>query len=87
MGADTLGLGLRREEGVSPVGRPSKFTPEFQRDAVDLVLSSGRPVIEVARELGVGNETLRSWVNRRRHGHGRGLRPPRRREARSATAG
>jgi len=51
---------------VSPVGRPSKFTPEFQRDAVDLVLSSGRPVNEVARELGVGNETLRNWVNKRR---------------------
>ena len=51
---------------MSPVGRSSKFTPEFQRDAVDLVLSSGRAVSEVARELGVGNETLRNWVNKRR---------------------
>ena len=51
---------------MSLVGRPSKFTPEFQRDAVDLVLSSGRPVNDVARELGLGNETLRNWVNKRR---------------------
>ena len=51
---------------MSPVGRPSRFTPEFQRDAVDLVLSSGRPVNDVARELGLGNETLRNWVNKRR---------------------
>ena len=51
---------------MSLVGRPSRFTPEFKRDAVDLVLSSGRPVNDVARELGVGNETLRNWVNERR---------------------
>jgi transposase len=61
-----LRLDLDSAEGVSPVGRPSKFTPGFQRDAVDLVLSSGRPVNDVARELGVGNETLRNWVNKRR---------------------
>ncbi|WP_040432469.1 transposase [Paractinoplanes globisporus] len=48
------------------MGRPSRFIPEFKRDAVDLVLSSGRPVNDVARELGVGNETLRNWVNKRR---------------------
>ena len=48
------------------MGRPSKFTPEFQRDAVDLVLSSGSSVNEVARELGVGNKTLRNLVNKRR---------------------
>lgn len=59
------------------MGRPPKFTPEFKRDAVDLVLSSGRPVNDVARELGVGNETLRNWVNkRRREPDGDGLVPP-----------
>ncbi len=51
---------------MSLVGRPSRFTPEFKRAAVDLVLSSGRPVNDVARELGVGNEILRNWVNKRR---------------------
>ena len=40
------------------------FTPEFRAEAVRLVLESSRPVSDVARELGVGAETLRVWVNR-----------------------
>jgi transposase len=44
------------------LGRPSKYTQEFRRDAVALVRSSGRPVNQVARELGMSHETLRNWV-------------------------
>jgi transposase len=44
------------------LGRPSKYTEEFRRDAVDLVRSSGRPINQVARELGMSHETLRNWV-------------------------
>lgn len=44
------------------MGRPSKYSEEFRRDAVELVRSSGRPVSQVARELGMSHETLRSWV-------------------------
>ena len=40
------------------------FTPEFRAEAVRLVLESSRPVSDVARELGVGAETLRVWVTR-----------------------
>jgi transposase len=47
---------------VSPLGRPSKYTEEFRRDAVDLVRSSQRPINQVARELGMSHETLRNWV-------------------------
>ncbi|MFG1802165.1 transposase [Micromonospora carbonacea] len=47
---------------MSPLGRPSKYTEEFRRDAVDLVHSSGRPISQVARELGMSHETLRNWV-------------------------
>ena len=43
--------------------RPSKFSEEFRRDAVDLVRSSGRTLRDVGRELGVNHETLRGWVN------------------------
>ncbi len=50
---------------MSPLGRPSKYTEEFQRDAVDLVRSSGRPINQVARELGMSHETLRNWVRKR----------------------
>jgi len=49
---------------VSPLGRPSKYTEEFRRDAVELVRSSGRPINEVARELGMSHETLRNWVRK-----------------------
>jgi transposase len=45
------------------VPRPSKYSEEFRRDAVELVRSSGRTLREVGRELGVNHETLRNWVN------------------------
>ncbi|MGV9367293.1 transposase [Amycolatopsis sp. NPDC003731] len=41
----------------------SKYPEQFRRDAVELVNSSDRPLRQVARELGVNHETLRSWVN------------------------
>ena len=30
-----------------------RFTAEFKRDAVELVRTSGRPIAEIARELGI----------------------------------
>jgi transposase len=44
-----------------PRTRPP-YPPEFRQEAVRLVQSSGRPQAEIARELGVAGETLRSWV-------------------------
>jgi len=43
-----------------------KFTEEFKRDAVQLVLTTGRPVAEVARELGIYDSTLGNWVKQER---------------------
>lgn len=43
-------------------GRPRRYTPEFMRDAVALVTTSGRPIKEVARELGISDTTLGNWV-------------------------
>jgi transposase len=37
------------------------YPPEFRRDAVGLVRSSGRSMREIARELGVSYESLRLW--------------------------
>jgi len=39
-----------------------KFTPQFKADAVALVLSSGRPIAQVAPEIGVVEGTLGNWV-------------------------
>lgn len=48
------------------MGRPSKYTPEFRREALELVSSSGRPVAEVARSLGISEGTLGNWVKAER---------------------
>ena len=37
------------------------YDEEFRRSAVDLLLSSGRPLKRVADELGVAANSLRSW--------------------------
>ena len=37
------------------------FTPEFKAEAVQLVTEQGRSFVEVARDLDIGESTLRSW--------------------------
>ena len=39
-----------------------RYTPEFRRDAVSLVITSGRPIKQVAGELGINDTTLGNWV-------------------------
>ena len=46
----------------SRVGRPSKFPPEFRRDAVGMVLDEGRSIADVSRAVGVNPGTLGNWV-------------------------
>ncbi|MGH3925413.1 MAG: transposase [Pseudonocardiaceae bacterium] len=43
-----------------------KFTDEFKRDAIALVHSSGRPIAEIARDLGIYDSTLGAWVKQDR---------------------
>ena len=40
-----------------------KFTQEYKAEAVELVINSGRPVAEVARNLGINEGTLGNWLN------------------------
>jgi transposase-like protein len=58
-----------------PRGRPPKYPPEFQRDAVAMVLDEGRSGVEVADAIGVRESTLRNWVSkaRRERSAGAGL--------------
>jgi transposase len=47
------------EEHRPPPQRTRRgFTKEFKRDAVELVRSTGRPIAEIARELGIYDSTL-----------------------------
>ena len=43
-----------------------KFDQDFKDGAVDVVLTTGRPVAVIARELGVDEGTLGNWVDKRR---------------------
>jgi transposase-like protein len=38
------------------------YPPEFRREAVELYKRAGRPLREIAVDLGVSTETLRIWV-------------------------
>jgi transposase-like protein len=40
-----------------------KFSSRFKAEAVQLVVQTGRPIAEVARELGIHDGTLGNWVN------------------------
>ena len=53
-----------RSEKGWPYGKAQKseaFVPEFKRDAVALLRSSGRPIKQVAMELGVSDTALGAW--------------------------
>lgn len=43
-----------------------KYTQEYKDEAVELVINSGRPVAEIARDLGINEATLGNWVNKAR---------------------
>lgn len=45
------------------MGRTSTYPPEFRKEAVELVLDSGRSIGEVARSLGLYKGTLSNWVS------------------------
>jgi transposase len=43
-----------------------EFTEEFKRDAVELVRVTGRPIAQIAKELGIYDSTLGNWVRQDR---------------------
>lgn len=54
-------------------GRPSKYPPELQRDAVAMVLDEHRSITDVARSIGVIDGTLGNWVAKARKEREHGL--------------
>ena len=45
------------------MGRPSKYSPEFREQAVELVRATGKTIAEVARDLSINDTTLGNWVH------------------------
>jgi transposase len=41
-----------------------KYTQAYRDEAVELVISSGRPIAEIARDLGINEAMLGNWVHR-----------------------
>lgn len=57
------------------MGRPTKYPDQFRRDALALVETSGRPIADVARSLGVAEGTLWNWVKAAREAGERAADP------------
>ncbi|HJY61317.1 MAG TPA: transposase [Streptosporangiaceae bacterium] len=49
-----------------------KFDADFKEGAVRLVRETGKPVAQVARDLGINEGTLENWVNADRRCRGDG---------------
>lgn len=57
------------------MARPSKYPPEFRREAIELVKTSGRPRVEIARSLGLSDSTLANWMDAERQAEARAADP------------
>ena len=47
-----------------------KYDREFREGAVTIVRETARPIVEVARDLGIGAGTLGNWVKKDRLARG-----------------
>jgi transposase len=52
-----------------------KYDPEFRDGAVRIVRETGKPIVEVARDLGIHPGTLGNWMKRDRLARGEELDP------------
>jgi transposase-like protein len=45
------------------------FSPEFREEAARMVVDTSRPIVDVARELGISETSLGNWVRAYREKH------------------
>ena len=50
-----------------------KYTADYRREAAHLVIDTGRPVVQVAKEINVGEQVLGRWVRLERARLGQGV--------------
>lgn len=50
-------------------GKNSRYTPEFRETAVNEVVVRSRPITDVARQLGIPEQTLGDWIKKYRQAH------------------
>ena len=68
MGIPPFRGGIVYEE--TPCRERRKYDAEFREGAVTIVRETGKPIVEVARELGIGAGTLGNWVKKDRLARG-----------------
>ena len=55
------------DERTADVANPAaRYTDEFRRETADYIISTGKPVTECCRELGLNPKTVDKWVAKRR---------------------
>lgn len=55
-----------KNPAAEPARRKGRYPKEFRRDAAALVIDQHRTVADVARELGLIEQTLGNWVRQER---------------------
>lgn len=58
-------------------GTRRRYTAEFKAEAVRLVATSGKPLAQIARELGINEQTLHNWKKQAATRDGLGVEPDR----------
>lgn len=59
-------------ENVTGKNKRRTFTREFKAETVKLVLEEGRPIPQVAKDLGLTETSVRSWVSQAMIDSGKG---------------
>lgn len=57
------------------MGKRRRYTAEFKAEAVRLLASSGKPLAQIARELGVNEQSLHHWKRQAAAADGSGVIP------------
>lgn len=59
-------MAVMNTESEHLAGRRSRYSKEFHRDAVALVIGQHRTIVDVTNELGIVERTLGNWVRQER---------------------